>query len=760
MISIVRKLFYFSLCGCFILFSKSCSYSDKDYTQYVDPFIGTGGHGHTFPGAVVPYGMVQLSPDTRLTGWDACSGYHYSDSIIIGFSHTHLSGTGIGDYGDILMMPVSGGLKPDYRSAFSHEREFAEPGYYSVWLDDYGVKAELTATTRCGFHKYTYPENANSGLVLDISHTLQNHANKGIELRVLNNQEVIGYKNTRGWAVDQPVYFHARFSKPFIPVFYSEGAVVADVDYLTGKDIMLFLQFETMENEEVFAKVGISAVDYEGAKKNLDVEIEDWNFDKVRAQAKEEWNRQLSRVEVKGKNEDYLKIFYTGLYHASISPNIFMDVDGRYRGMDREVHKKEEGSYYTVFSLWDTYRGLHPLLTIIDPKRNEEFVASLVDKYEEGGCLPMWDLASNYTGTMTGYHAVSVIVEAYVKGAVFDFEKAFEACVHSSNRNLEGIKAQENILKKRLMPVAKFYKDSLGYIPSEKDNESVAKGLEYAYNDWCIAQFAKGLGKEREYLEFIDKSQYYKNYFDEETGFMRGKMLDGTWRVPFDPRASNHRNDDYCEGNAWQWSWYVPHDVNGLIKLHGGKEAFVYKLDSLFSVSSELTGEAISADISGLIGQYAHGNEPSHHITHLYNYVGQPWKTQELVDEVLQTLYFAEPNGLSGNEDCGQMSAWFILNSIGFYPVCPASGEYTLGRPLFDKVSIRLPEGKTFEINVRNNSPTNKYIQSVTLNGQKMDTPFITHHAIMNGGLMEIKMSNRPNRRWGANGNTYNSRNN
>ena len=747
----MKKLFILSL---LLGILGGCNDRSAALVDYVDPFIGTGGHGHTFPGAVVPHGMVQLSPDTRMEGWDACSGYHYSDSVIIGFTHTHLSGTGIGDYGDILLMPVVGSVSLDcgadsiaaYRSRFSHERESAVPGYYSVVLDDYGVRAELTATTRAGMHRYTFPAADSAAVVVDLAHTLQFHENLDLELRVLSPTEIEGVKRTCGWAKDQPVYFYAVFSQPFEAQLFAEGAPVAG-DSVSGQGVKALLTFGN-KGGEVLAKVGISAVDCRGARGNVEAEIPDWDFGRVVAEASDCWEKCLDAIEVTSSDEVSKKIFYTGLYHAMISPNTYVDVDGRYRGQDHRIHTSETGEYYTVFSLWDTFRALHPLLNIINPTLNESFVRTLIAKSDEGGFLPMWDLASNYTGTMIGYHAVSVIVEAYLKGLRgFDAEKAFEACVKSSQYHPVTIENMDGEINTgSLMPIGKLYKDSIGWVPCNRDNESVAKGLEYAYNDWCIAQFAKALGKEKEYEEFSKKAAYYKNYFDPSVGFMRGKRLDGSWNSPFDPRASNHRKDDYCEGNAWQWSWYVMHDVPGLIALHGGPKGFSTKLDSLFTVSSELAGNQVSSDISGLIGQYAHGNEPSHHITHLYNYVGESWKTQQLVDSILFNLYFADPNGLAGNEDCGQMSAWYLLNAMGFYSVAPASGVYTLGRPIFDRVRIQLPERRSFEIVTRNNSRENKYIQQVTWNGKPMNTPFFTHQALMQGGVMEIEMGPEPNK--------------
>lgn len=741
----------------------SCSIQ-SDYSKYVNVFIGTGGHGHTFPGATVPFGMVQLSPDTRMSGWDACSGYHYSDSTIIGFSHTHLSGTGIGDYGDILLMPTVGNQKlvrgdetvpgSGYRSRFSKKTETASPGYYSVKLDDYNVTAELTATTRAGFHRYTFPESAKSGIILDLDHTLQNHYNTLLELKVLSDSEIQGLKVTRGWAKKHFVYFYAKFSKPFRNSIAVNDSIRNFIDETNGHNLKALLTFETKKDEQILVKVGISAVDYAGAKNNLDNEIPDWNFDKVRKQAVEKWNKELSKVKIKGGSENQRTIFYTALYHTMISPNVFSDFDGRYRGMDQEIHNSKGSSIYSVFSLWDTFRAAQPLMTILNPSCDAAMIRSLLKKYDEGGILPMWELAGNYTGTMIGYHSVPVIVDAYNKGIRdFDVEKAYQAMIKSSHFDTLNIKAPTKEILGLLMPAAKLYNDSLGYVPCDRDNEAVAKALEYAYDDWCIGLMAKALGKEEDYKVYSERALRYKKYFDPATGFMRGVTLKGEWRTPFNPKYSNHREDDYCEGNAWQWTWFVPHDVQGLIALMGGKNSFVIKLDSLFTIDSKIEGENISADISGMIGQYAHGNEPSHHISHLYNYVGQPWKTEKLVDSILQTLYLNNPDGLSGNEDCGQMSAWYVLNAMGFYSVAPGNPVYSIGRPLFNSATINLENGKSFKIEAADNSGENKYIQSATLNGAALNTPFFKHDDIVKGGTLVLKMGPEPNTKWGVAGN-------
>ncbi len=740
------------------------SFDEIEHTEnadFVNTFIGTGGHGHTFPGATTPYGMVQLSPDTRTVGWDACGGYHYSDSSIIGFSHTHLSGTGIADYGDVLFMPFSGVTQltsgnakdPDsgFRSRFSHHEESSQPGYYQVQLLDDQINAELTTTSRAGFHRYSYKNDSDKKLMIDLTHVLQERHNENVvnEFSVISDTELIGYKMTSGWAKKQHIYFHALFNQPFDVEFYNDTLLHGDDKSIKASRAKAVLTFKG--EGSVLVKVGISVVDNEGARKNIEAEIPHWDFDKVKSEAFEKWSNQLSNIKIEGATEDQKTIFYTALYHTSISPNIFNDIDGKYRKMDMKIGQLPKGeNMFTVFSLWDTFRAFHPLLTITNPDFDNELVKTLLRKYEEGGVLPKWELAANYTGTMIGYHAIPVIVDAYFKGIQdFDVEKAYQAMIHASNYNPEGIIAHDDRILDKLMAQAKKYNQQQEFIPADKDIEVVAKALEYAYDDWCIAQMAKDLGKEKDYDTYMNRSKRYSQYFDQETRFMRGKLSDGSWRTPFDPKASTHRKDDYCEGNAWQWIWFVPHDVEGLVDLIGGRKAFSDKLDTFFTMDSEITGNEISNDISGLIGQYAHGNEPGHHITHLYNYVGEPWKTQALVDTVLQTLYFNDPNGLAGNEDCGQMSAWYILNALGFYQVCPGSTEYTIGRPLFDKVRIDLSEDREFVIETLNNSTKNKYVQSVVLNGKELTGPMFDHSAIVDGGTLTIEMGPLPNRNFG-----------
>ena len=722
----------------------ACAQSDDISSKDVNLFIGTGGHGHTYPGATLPHGMVQLSPDTRTNGWDACSGYHYDDATLIGFSHTHLSGTGIGDLGDILFLPYSDELKlvapngddreHSYGSAFSHNDEIAIPGYYSVYLKDYDVRTELTASLRAGFHRYSFPKNKQAGIYINLSRTIHNRRLIKSEINVVNDREIQGMKQVQGWAPNRFVYFHAQFSEPF--------------EYKKIDDAHIDLKFSSsVQGKQLLVKVGISFVDFDGAKNNLISEISDWNFDKVKKDASIAWNKELSKIEISTKDKKDLTVFYTALYHSALQPITSSDIDGRYRTMDNRIEQDVNYTNYAVFSLWDTFRSLHPLNTIVSPNENQAMIRSLIRKSDEGGLLPMWELISNYTGCMIGYHAVSAIVDSYMKGQRdFDIEKAYNASVKSSSYDTLNVSPTINrgILHYNLMPVGKHYKNTIGYIPANVEKQSVARGLEYAYNDWLIAQFAKDLGKESDYAHFMNLSKNYKHYFDASTGFMRGKMSDGSWRTPFDPRYSDHNNDDYCEGNAWQWTWFVPHDVEGLAEIMGSKTAFLTKLDSLFSVSSDITGENASADISGMIGQYAHGNEPSHQTIHLYNIMGEPHKTQELIDKVLQTLYFNDPDGLSGNEDCGQMSAWYILNSMGFYSYCPGVPSYSIGRPLFDEVKINLQNGNVFIVRVSNNSKTNKYVASAKLNGKELETLFFSHKDLMDGGILEINMTDKP----------------
>lgn len=736
----------------------SCAEQDlpKEYTDSVNVFIGTGGHGHTFPGATLPHGMVQLSPDTRLFGWDACSGYYYDDTSIMGFTHTHLSGTGIGDYGDILFMPVVGekpliagtAENPDegYRSRFSHEQESARPGYYQVLLQDDSINVELTATLRAGLHRYTYPKASDARLIVDMEPTIHGHRHPVTQIRVVNDSTIAGMKYTVGWAKRHYVYFYAVFSSPFDYKLYSGTEYQSDSTSVTVNTAKAVMSFRNLPADgRVLAKVGISSVDEEGARLNVEAEIPNWDFEGVMKQANTTWNEALGKIDIETSDNDSRTVFYTSLYHAFIQPSLASDVDGRYRTMGHEI--KQDASYtnYTVFSLWDTFRAAHPLYTIVTPEQNQAFIRSLLRKYDEGGILPKWELASNETGTMIGYHAVSVIADAMMKKQCdFDVKKALEACIRSSVYDTTGVTPMmdRQILNGKLMPVSIKYKNELGYIPCDKVGGSVSQGLEFAYNDWLIAQMMKEHNRKDLYDKYMELSRNYRNYFDPETKLMRGRLSDGSWITPFDP-ASVQRPSNYVEGNAWQWAWFVPQDVEGLMELVGGQKSFEAHLDTLFTTSSELTGDPnAAADVTGMIGQYAHGNEPSHHIPYLYNYAGAPRKTQALVDHILRTLYHNDPNGLSGNEDVGQMSAWYALSAMGFYSFCPGRPVYEIGRPIFDKVTIHLSNGKDFVIQAKNNSVENKYIRSMKLNGEDLAEPRFSHFDLMKGGELIFEMEN------------------
>jgi predicted alpha-1,2-mannosidase len=694
------------------LFSLTAS-AQRDLTRYVNPFIGTGGHGHTFPGAIVPFGMVQLSPDTRLTGWDGCSGYHYSDSKIYGFSHTHLSGTGISDYGDILLTPVVG---PNYSGRFQHRNEAASPGYYSVKLDDENVLVELTATARVGMHRYKFPGTEDANIILDLA-----HRDKVLDsgFRTLGVNMVVGWRRSRAWAKDQVVYFALEFSQPYT----AHGSI--DTDQKT------YFRFDTRSGAPLLVKVAISAVDIDGALKNLRSEISHWDFDKVRADAKRVWNAELNKITASGGTASQLTNFYTSLYHVMTAPNLFMDVDGRYRGRDFKTHQARDFSNYTVFSLWDTFRAAHPLYTIIDRERTRDYIKTFLAQYEQGGRLPVWELAANETDTMIGYHAVSVIADAVAKGVDrFDLNLAFEAMKHSAElREHRGLGA---------------YIDQ-GFIGTEDERESVSKVLEYAYDDWCIAQVARKLGWTADYERYSARAQSYKNVFDRTTGFMRPRN-NAAWVEPFDPREVTFA---FTEANSWQYTFFAPHDISGLIELMGGRAQFARKLDELFTTDSKTTGRE-QVDITGLIGQYAHGNEPSHHMAYLYNYVGQPWKTQSRVRQIMDQFYKPEPDGLIGNEDCGQMSAWYVFSAAGFYPVTPGSTTYAIGTPLFPEVRINVEYEKWFVVRALNVSDRNVYIQSAKLNGKRYNKSFLSHEDLAAGGELVLVMGPRPNVRWGA----------
>lgn len=717
--------------------SSSVTKAEKDQplTNYVNTFIGTGGHGHTYPGATMPFGMMQLSPDTRLEGWDGCSGYHYSDKYIYGFSHTHLSGTGISDYGDVLLMPTNkvnfnngSDGKAGYRAHFSHENESSEPGYYKVHLDSTDIDIELTVSNRSGIHKYQFPSAKNQYVVLDLE-----HRDKLLDYKInwVDKDRIEGYRHSQAWAKNQKLFYTMTFSHPIKAIVYDDGEGVAVSKNYKFESKKAIIQFENPNNEPILIKTGISAVDEAGAYKNLEAEVLNKDFETVKQEAQQAWESQLEKIVIESTSTplsdqdlDKKTNFYSALYHTMIAPNIYQDVDGRYRGMDLEIHQTKDFDYYTVFSLWDTYRAAHPLYTIIEKEKTNDFINTFLAKYEEGGIMPMWDLSGNYTDCMIGYHAVPVIADAYLKGILnYDTEKAFEAMKHSATRDKFGLEAYKNY----------------GFIPVDEESESVSKTLEYAYDNWTIAQMAKAMNKEDDYKTYIQRAQYYKNVFDPSSKFMRGRFRN-TWFSPFDPYEVNF---NYTEANAWQYSFYVPQDVTGFMELLGGKEALEAQLDELFSAKVETSGRD-QADITGLIGQYAHGNEPSHHMVYLYNFVNKPHKTQEKVNQILTELYKNDPDGVSGNEDCGQMSAWYVLSSIGFYPVTPGSNQYIIGAPFFDKASIHLENGNTFTIKSYDLSDINKYVEYVYLNGEKLNRTYLTHQEIMDGGVLEFYMNDNP----------------
>ncbi len=733
-LTFILAFFYLTSC---LPEKKPVTFSPDDYIQFVDPFIGSDYHGHVFVGANVPFGAVQLGPNNETQGWDWCSGYHYSDSILIGFAHTHLSGTGIGDLGDIIFMPVSDEFQSEqntevpyrWKSKYSHEKEKAEPGYYSVHIERYNIDAELTTSDRVGFHKYNFNEGDNSAIIIDLKYgTGWDLLTKG-NIEQIGKFAVQGFRFSKGWAADQQIFFYTEFSKEIKQLeILSENK--------ENGTVTVWIEFEG--TGELMAKTAISPVNEEGARNNLQAEIDEelgfWNFDGVREMARTKWNTELGKIKIETNNVADKKTFYTALYHTMIAPSLFNDISGDYRGADREVHKNPGHQTYTTLSLWDTYRAAHPLYTLVQPNLVNDFVNTMLDIYDQQGKLPVWHLHGNETNTMVGYHAIPVIADAYLKGfRGFDAEKAFEAMKSFAMRDERGLD---------------FVK-SQGFIPADSQVESVARALEYAIDDWCIAAMAKAMGKTEDAELFAKRAKYYEFYFDKEIKFMRGKMANGTWRTPFNPISSQHRVDDFCEGNSWQYTWLVPQDVEGLIEIHGGEQQFLTKLDSLFSIES-IKVEGASADITGLIGQYAHGNEPSHHIIYLYAYAGQQWKTAEKAREICSTMYTSEPDGLCGNEDCGQMSAWYVLSSMGMYPVNPANGAYVFGSPVFDKVTLGLPQGKYFTVVAENNSQENIYIQSAELNGKPYKKSFITHKDIIKGGTLKFVMGNKPNTEYGA----------
>lgn len=734
----------------------------------VDPFIGTGGEGHTYPGATVPFGMVQLSPDTRIQprekayGWAA--GYRYDDSSIVGFSHTHFSGTGHSDLGDILLMPFTGdpGLergdpeKPrsGYASRFRHDDEKAEPGYYAVTLDDYKVRAELTTSARVGVHRYAFPRGADAKVLLDMRTSMYDYPGKVLwsRVRVRADGTVTGFRETRGWAPGRQLYFAMRFSRPlsghalhnteqdivykgFPPPGEKDPAQRAQIE---GRQLVGTFAFGKLDAPLV-VKVAISPVSEAGAIANLDAEVADFDFDRVRAQAKQEWTQALSVLDIDAP-EHARRSAYTALYHTMLGPTLFMDADGQYRGSDNAVHRAEGFTNYSTFSLWDTYRALHPLLTLVQPeKRNSDFVNSMLAHHEHSpyGMLPVWSFHGLEDWCMIGYHAVPVIADAYVKGIRgFDADKALKAMVETANYGpYDGI-AQ--------------YRE-LGYVPIDEEGEAASKTLEYAFDDWTIARMAQAMGKADVAATFDTRAGNWRNAFDKDTGFMRARKRDGSFRTPFDPSASGY-GTDYTEGNAWQYSWYVPQDVAGLAAVHGGSDKLLARLDDVFNAKVDPSIFAHMEDITGLIGWYAHGNEPSHHVAYLYSYAGQPWRTQARLKQIMDTQYADRPDGLAGNDDVGQMSAWYVFTALGFYPVAPGSGEYILGRPFLPKTAMRLPNGKRFTIVADGLDDRHTYVGSVSLNGKPLQRTFLRHDEILAGGELRFNMQAEPNKDWPGQG--------
>ena len=692
-------------------------------SKYVNPLVGTDEHGHTFPGAILPFGAIQLSPDTRLEGWDGCSGYHYSDNRIYGFSHTHLSGTGCSDYGDILVTPFVGApsvINEEYALSFSHDKETAEPGYYSVKFEN-GIQAEMTAANYVGIHRYTFPKGKKHGVIVDLQHrdkTLESYM-------ILKANDLVGFRRSEAWNDDQYCAFSLKTSVPAESVVFYVDDKPVNIKEIKGTNCKAVLYFPD-NVKEVVVKVAISAVDIDGAINNQ-TEVQDFNFDKARKNAMEVWDKELGKITVSSKNEEYLRTFYTALYHCFTSPYLYSDLDGRYRGEDNKIHKTDKGhDVYTVFSLWDTYRALHPLLNIIDQKRTGDFLYTFLNHFRQAGYLPMWELSSFETWCMIGYHAVPVVWDAYMKGIRdYDVKEMLKAMIVTAN------------LDKLGRPEYAKY----GFVPGDMENESVSKTLEYAYDDWCIAMFAQAIGDKDVYKEYIQRAQSYKNIVDQN-GFMHGRM-NGGFATPFSPREVNNF---YTEANCWQYTTYVPQDFNTYIDMMGGPKKMELFLDKLFNSTSTMSGR-VQSDITGVIGQYAHGNEPSHHAAYLYNYVGRPDKTQTLVKKIMTGLYTSKPDGLCGNEDCGQMSAWYVFSALGFYPVCPGSNQYVIGYPLFDKVELKLENGKTLTISRKEDKP---FVQSVMLNGNPLTRSYLTYEEIANGGVIEFVMGDNPSSTWGV----------
>jgi len=744
-----------------LLFSASLANAqqhDNKLTKYVNPFIGTGAvdknslSGSNFPGPTVPFGFVQLSPDTQEGPDDPASGYDYNDKTIVGFSHTHLSGTGVSDLFDVLLMPTTGTIKSvpgdadkpgsGYRSTFLHTQEKASPGYYQVKLHDYDINAELTATEHVGFHRYTFPKTDNAHVIVDLNHSLNKKRDYwackiiGSEIRIIDNKTVEGYRILTGWAKLRKVYFHAEFSQPIVStVLFSGKQSYENAKIVNGTNTRASLNFDTQSQDQLLVKVSLSAVSVENARQNMKAELKGWDFDKVVTETNNKWETELGKIKIDGTTEQK-QIFYTGLYHAFTQPNNMADVNGDYQASDLTIKNAADKKHYSTFSLWDTYRAAHPLYTLIQPERTADFINSMIRQYDTYGYLPIWQLWGDENYCMIGNHAIPVIVDAALKGIKgFDVEKAYEAVKASSTTEHPA------------SPFAAWEK--YGYIPEDKQSQSVSITLEMAYDDWCVAELAKKLGKTDDYERFIKRSNFYKNLYNKQTGFFQAKKTDGKWLEPFNPlQYGGNGGNPYTEGNAWQYFWYVPQNVPGLIELTGGNKGFTDKLDEFFTTKDK-PGE-VNGNASGFIGQYAHGNEPSHHVAYLYDFAGQPWKTQMYVAKVLNELYNNSFSGYSGNEDCGQMSSWYIFSSMGFYPVNPASGVYMIGSPILKQASMQLANGKTFNVTVKNASKATPYIKSVKLNGKVYNNTYILQSQINAGGNLEFEMSDKPNYKWGT----------
>lgn len=714
----------------------------QSLTSYVDPLIGSGGHGHVFVGASVPFGAIQPGPNNFYKGWDWCSGYNYGDSMLIGFSQTHLSGTGIGDLADVLIMPYTGTIKTDkgveknpgsgYASRYAHSTEKAKPGYYAVTLADYNIKVELTASERVAFHQYHFPAGKEAHVIIDLKEGINDQTTDSY-IKKIDDYTLVGRRFSKGWAKDQWLFFAIRAEKPLIQFNVYDNNKPLQADSGTGKAIKGLISFDKAPGT-LQLKVSISPVSVENALANITAEVPHWNFNKVAKEADDKWNKELSRVSVQTKSLKDKKIFYTALFHTMINPALFNDHNGDFRGADKKVYTGSKFQNYSVFSLWDTYRATNPLFTITHPDKVSDMMNTMLAIYQQQGRLPIWHLMGNETGTMVGISSLQVIAEAYLKGIRgYDIEKMYEAVKATAMSDSLGM----------------MYVKNLKAIPSDKSSRAVARALEYCISDGSIALLAQALGKTADYEYFSTRAKNYQLYFDPAYQFFKGKLSDGSWKSTFDPIKSYRPwADDYAEGNAWQYLWLAPHDVDGLEKLLGGRETFIKRLDTFFTLVPPHDPNAL-VDLTGLIGQYAHGNEPSHHITYMYTMVGQPWKTAEKVRHIMKDMYHDQPDGIIGNEDCGQMSAWYIFSSLGFYPVFPASGKYVLGSPLFDKATLNLPAGKKFIVEAVNNSPENIYIQSVELNGKPYIGIYLLHSDIMKGGVLKIRMGNKPGNQWG-----------